>query len=237
MPTIHFGKRAGRTRGRPEDRATADGQVNISILNEGVDVVAEKQTVDTDGTGGTFDLASAEDVVLAIAFNATIGTMETAIESLSDVTAATVTGSTGGPWVIEFLDGLGPLTLLVPDDTNLTGQTVGTTVVLTLAGVLNVVENVQFVTEGDTNSYTLTFDSQTTAALDETDGAAELETALELLSSITAVTVTGSGTRKDPFNIAFVNPAGAVTVVTRTLGTWSSTVVVANRQVGPGDRE
>jgi hypothetical protein len=211
--------------------------VNISILNQGVDVVAEKQTVDTDGTGGTFTLTSPEDVTGTIAYNATIGVMETAIETLSDVTSATVTGSTGGPWVIQYNDGLGPLTLLIADDALLTGETVGTTVVLTTAGVLNVVENVQYTTEGDTNSYTLTFGSQTTAAIDEEDNAAAIEVILEAISSITAVTVTGDGSRKNPFNIAFVDPAGEVTVVTRTLGTWSSTVVVAARQVGPGDRE
>ena len=237
MPTVYEGKRTGRTRGRPQNRATADGQVNISKEVDGVTVAHAQQTVDTDGTGGTFTLSSVADETGTIAYNATIGVMETAIETLTEVTSATVTGSTGGPWLIQFNDGLGPIPLLVADDTNLTGETTGTTVVETVAGVANVNENVEFVIQGDTNSYTLTYGGQTTSALDETDAKGDIETALEALSTVTAVTVTGLGTRKSPYNIEFVDPAGNVTAVTATIGTWASTVVAADRQVAPGNRE
>ena len=240
MPTVQFGKRPGRTRGRPENKATADGQAKI-VYNplpaiDGVDVVAEKQTVDTDGTGGTFTLTSAEDVTGNIAFDATIGTVETAIETLSDVTAATVTGTTGGPWVIEFLDGAGPLTLLVADDALLTGETVGTTVVLTLAGVLNVYEAFSLVTEGDTGTFTITIDGNESAVIDEADDADAIELIIEGITGITAAECSGTGTRKDPFIISFSNPAGNVAPATSTVSGWSSTVVVAARGAGT-DRE
>jgi len=242
MPTVQFGKRPGRTRGRPQNRATADGIAKISysppLGQVGTDVVAAKQTVDTDGTGGDFTLSSVSDETAAIAYNATIGTMETAIETLTEVTSATVTGSTGGPWVIQFNDGLGPITLLVADDTGLTGETVGTTVVETVAGVLNVFESFTLVTEGDTGTgFTITIDGNTSGAIDEDDDADAIEVIIEAMTGITACEVTGLGTRKSPFVVTFSNPAGDVAAATSTTTNWSSTVVVAARQVAPGDRE
>jgi Na+-translocating ferredoxin:NAD+ oxidoreductase RnfG subunit len=81
MPTVQFGKRPGRTRGRPENKATADGQAKIAYnplpAVDGVDVVAEVQTVTTDGTGGTFTLTLGANESGNIAYNATIGAMET----------------------------------------------------------------------------------------------------------------------------------------------------------------
>ena len=89
------------------------------------------QRVETDGTGGTFDLTYDGQTTGAIAFDATAGTVETAIEALSNVTAATVTGTGAAatPWVIFFNTATGQ-NIMTADDTNLTGQSVGTVVVL-----------------------------------------------------------------------------------------------------------
>ena len=231
MPTVHFGKRPGRTRGRPENKATADGIAKIEVFSSGTTVVPEKQTVTTDGTGGTFTLALGAQESGNIAFDATIGTVETAIEALSNVTSATVTGEAGA-WVIQFNDGAGPLDLLVADDTNLTGETEGTVVVLTQAGVANVNEYVSLVTEGDTGVYTLTFSAEESGDIDAGDGASEIETILETMTAITAVAVTGTGTLHDPFIIEFQTPAGDVGAVTSDVSGWSSTVVKAARAPG-----
>lgn len=53
-------------------------------------------------TAGTFTLTYAAQTTASIAFNATAATVETDIEALSNVTAATVTGTgaTATPWVI-----------------------------------------------------------------------------------------------------------------------------------------
>ena len=231
MPTVHFGKRPGRTRGRPEDKATADGIAKIEVFSTGVTVVPEIQTVNTDGTGGTFTLTLDDQETGNIAFDATTGTVETAIELLSNVTSATVTGAAGA-WIIQFNDGAGPLDLLVADDTLLTGETLGTVPVLTQAGVLNVNEYVSLVTEGDTGTFTLTFSAEESGAIDEQDAAAAIETILEAMTAITAVAVTGTGTLHDPFLIQFQTPAGDVGAVTSTVSGWSSTVVKAARAPG-----
>ena len=52
-------------------------------------------------------------------------------------------------------------------------------------------------------TFTLTFEGQTTAALAYDCSAGDLETALEALSNLTAITVTGSGTRAAPFLVSF----------------------------------
>lgn len=77
------------------------------------------------------------------------------------------------------------------------------------------------VTSGD---YTLSYGGQTTAAIEWDDAAAAVETAFELLSTITAVTVTGTGTEQDPFSILFVTPGSSLTTVTGAsslLQAWS----------------
>ena len=87
--------------------------------------------VENDATGGTFTLTYDTQTTGAIAFDATAGTVETAIEALSNVTAATVTGTgvAATPWVIVLNTASGS-GIMTADDTNLTGQTLGTTIVL-----------------------------------------------------------------------------------------------------------
>ena len=236
MPTVQQGKRPGRTRGRPEDKATAGGLVYTRVRLEGVDVVADVQTVTSDGTGGTFTLATAGDVTGTIAWNATVGVVETAIETLDEYTAATVTGAAGA-WVITSNDGAGlPGETLVVDNTLLTG---GTAVnVHTTTGVANVFEQINLVVDADDGDYVITVNGNDSAAVDaSTDGADEIEVLVEAITGVTAVEVTGSGTRKDPFIIIFAVPAGDVGDTSVADTSLEHTVVVAARQVGPGDRE
>ncbi len=55
-------------------------------------------------------------------------------------------------------------------------------------------------------TFTLTFSGQTTADIAYNASAATVESALEALSTITDVTVTGVGTSGDPWVVIFVNP-------------------------------
>ncbi|MDX2466274.1 MAG: hypothetical protein QNL12_03090 [Acidimicrobiia bacterium] len=65
-------------------------------------------------------------------------------------------------------------------------------------------------------TFTLTFGAQTTAAIDFDATAAEVKAALELLSTITEVTVTGTGVEATPWAVVFVEPFGDVGAVTAT---------------------
>lgn len=76
-------------------------------------------------------------------------------------------------------------------------------------------------------TFTLTFSAQTTSALDWDCTAAELDTALEALSNITTVFVTGSGTAADPFYVEFTNPGNQnVAQMTANIGSLTGTVTI-----------
>ena len=82
------------------------------------------QEVYNDATGGTFTLTYDSQETVAIAYDASASTVETDIESLSNVTAATVTGTglEATPWVIRFVTDTGQ-NIMTADDGSLTGGT------------------------------------------------------------------------------------------------------------------
>ena len=90
--------------------------------------------------------------------------------------------------------------------------------------------------DGDTGNISFDYDSAQTGNIDETDTATTVEAAFETATSITACTVTGTGTKKDPFVVTLVTPATDGGALTPTLSGWVHTLVNADRQAGPGDR-
>lgn len=99
-------------------------------------------------------------------------------------------------------------------------------------------EEIQTLTEGGSGltSFTITFGGQTTAAIDDDATAADVQTALEALSTIGAgnVVVTGGPLATGPFSVKFVgalaNTNVAAMTTTPTGGT--GTVVVATTTAG-----
>ena len=85
----------------------------------------------TGATGGTFTLTYDSVATAAIAFDAAASAVETAIEGLSNVTAATVTGSgaSSSPWVIRFVTDTGS-GIMTADVALLTGTTPSATITL-----------------------------------------------------------------------------------------------------------
>lgn len=69
-------------------------------------LVTERINVSHDGTGGTYTLTVMGQTTTALAWNATAIQVETALELLSTVTDALVsgTGTTTDPWQIEYVD-------------------------------------------------------------------------------------------------------------------------------------
>jgi len=82
------------------------------------------QQVYNDATSGNFTMTYSGQTTTAIDYNATAAVVETAVEGLSNVTAATVTGSgtSSIPWVIRFVTDTGS-GIVTADDTNLVGGT------------------------------------------------------------------------------------------------------------------
>ena len=82
------------------------------------------QRVSNDASGGTFTLTYDGQTTAAIAYNASAATVETDIELLSNVTAATVTGTgvAATPWIIRFDTDTGQ-NIMTADDGSLTAGT------------------------------------------------------------------------------------------------------------------
>ncbi len=227
--TLKQGKRGGRDRGNRGRSQIAPPGAVIWVPTQGVSVVADVQTISRTATGGTFTIISGGDVTGNLDFDALKSEVETAVETLDEVTACTVTGSdTTGPWIITNNDAGG-----APGETftlgvgSLTGGTA--TLVHTTTGVANVFEVVSFWVDGDTGTFTLSYGGQTTATIVYSANAALIDTRLTALSTIADVAVTGAGTEVSPFVVTFADPAGAATAITADLTLLYKTVAAAAR--------
>jgi hypothetical protein len=137
-------------------QAALEALANIDVGDVFVSgaTVNEKQTITIGGgaTGGTFPLAfNGSDPIPELGRNSTASLVKAALQSLSTIGSGgvSVTGPTGGPWVVEFT---GPLAgadqpLITTSAANLTGGT-------PTAGVTETVK-------GSTgNPFTVTFQGQ-----------------------------------------------------------------------------
>jgi hypothetical protein len=83
-------------------------------------------TINGTPTGGTFTITAAGSTTSALAYNASAATVQTALRLLNpqaDWSAATATGSAGGPYTITQIAGGAPLAV---DQSSLTGGTAAT---------------------------------------------------------------------------------------------------------------
>jgi hypothetical protein len=223
------------------DSLTITATATVADDTPGVDAVNEQQVVTVNnGTGGTYKLTyDSQEMSSGVAYNVSAADLETALELLSSITAATVTGSAGGPYTVEFVTpGGADLAIMTADTTALTGAAVTVSVVEDTTGVSNVNETQEIVVDGDTGTFTLSYAGQTTAAIAYSANAALIDTRLTALSNIANIAVTGSGTRKNPFVVVFTDPVGDIAKITSTVTSLSHTVVVAARATGSSsDRE
>ncbi len=108
---------------------------------------------------------------------------------------------------------------------------------LTIAATDFTSDDVQEVyTDGVDGTFTLTYSGQTTAAINEDDSAATVETRIEALSNVTAATVTGAGTSGNPWVIRFVTDSGSG-IMTSTDTTLVSTITLATIDISVTDQQ
>jgi len=108
---------------------------------------------------------------------------------------------------------------------------------LTIAATDFTTDTVQEVfTNGVNGTFTLTYSGQTTAAINEDDTAATVETRVEALSNVTAATVTGTGTSGNPWVIRFDTASGSG-IMTSTDTTLASTVTLATIDISVADQQ
>lgn len=164
------------TAGKPFAVATSIGSGNNEIQ-----VITLSGTA---ATGGTFTLTFDGQITGNIAYNASAATVETALEALSNIGSgdATVTGSAGGPWTVEFTGSLAGtnVALMTIDTTNLTGG-------------VNEIQTISSPSNPTGGTFTLSFNGATTTAIAYNASAATIEAALEALSSIPTGSVSCAG--------------------------------------------
>ena len=108
---------------------------------------------------------------------------------------------------------------------------------LTIAATDFTSDDVQEVfTDGVNGTFTLTYSGQTTAAINEDDTAATVETRIEALSTVTAATVTGTGISSNPWVIRFDTSTGSG-IMTSTDTTLASTVTLATIDISVADQQ
>lgn len=100
----------------------ADGAIPVTVDTDGTPSANTTYLVSVIGDAGTFTLTADAETTAGIAFDASISTVETALEALSSVDAATVTG-TPGNYSIEFVGSLAATQVdLTSTATGLTGS-------------------------------------------------------------------------------------------------------------------
>ena len=170
--------------------AVARAAADPAVLNENE---TQRLTATGTPTSGTFTITFSGQTTAAIAHNATAATIVTALEALSNIEAGELTGSGGAinsAAVNITFGGQFANTNVALMTTNaallINGTEPTLTPATTVAGVAAVNE-VQLLTPGGTISggtWTITFSSQTTSALQWDANAATISAALDALSNL-----------------------------------------------------
>jgi hypothetical protein len=154
-------------------------------------IIPELQSFWTTDTSGTFTISfDGQGPTGSLDWDALPGEIKTELELLSNIVEVNVTGSgtVTDVWFVEFVDPEGDVADLTFAESGLT------------------INHANNITGFDGGTFTLTFQGDETAAIVFDAAAAQVETDLELLTSIVAVTVTGTGTELDPWSVEFVDP-------------------------------
>ncbi len=222
--------------------ATSPG---VAVIQEGgpSSGADEVQSVSVYATSGTFTLTYSGQTTGAIAYNASAGTVETALEALSNISAVSVTGTGTGadPWLVTFENPAGDVVEMTGDGSSLAG---GAGDVTTIREAIAPVDEVQTITVGvgvTSGTFTVTYSGQTTGALAYNATAGTIETALEALSTLDGVSVTGSagGPWAVEFDGAAVQEQDVEMLVIDSgnivggAGTETLTLVTTQRSKGP----
>lgn len=193
-----------------DEDLTDSGTVLVTILLTGGVATLELQLVNLGTpTGGVYSLTYDGQTTDSLAYDAEPEDIETALENLSNLTNVQVKGHSGIFTVRFDSDPETNVAEIAINSAGLVGATSpSVTTIIEGASASGTNEVQTIIVYGTGGTYTLTFDGQTTSATAWNASAATLETNLENLSNITAVSVSGSGTPADPYVVTFENPGG-----------------------------
>ncbi len=166
-------------------------------------------------TGGTFTLTFQGQITAGIAYNAAAATVQTALEGLSNIAVGdvVVTGNAGGPWTCSFAVNLGGTDLqeMTGSGASLTGGNVLISTTQQAAATANEQQSIALTGNPSGGTFTLTFNAETTGALDWDSTAAEILTALNGLTTPVPgdFTVTGGPGPDTPWLVTFTGAYAA----------------------------
>ena len=198
--------------GTRPDGAAVSGTFRFGIGNE-------VQTLNLSGaTGGQFHLTFNGETTAAINFDATMGDVQTALNSLSSIMAAGSVSVSGGPVnqsavEITFNGGMDVAELVANHAGTLVGANVSSAVTTTVDGDRNEVQQMNIV-GATSGQFTLTFNAATTGDLGFNATASAVQTALEGLATIGAgnVQVTGGPANNTPLQFEFTGALAGTNV-------------------------
>lgn len=218
--------------------------VNLDTDQEGsATAVNEIQTVRINGapTGGTFTLSFQGQTTAGIAFDASAAIVEAALEALSNIDDVTVSKS-GTTYTITFGGTLAGTDVgqLTGSASSLTGGAVSVATTQEAIATENEVQRIAFSQTPSGGTFTLTWNAETTAAIDYDATASEVQTALEGLTTPAPGDFSVSGAAGGPWLVEFTGTYAAtdVSAITGTSslsgsGTQSLTLETTQRSLGP----
>jgi hypothetical protein len=183
----------------------------VTVLSNGCADLNCIQSVVVFGSGGTFALTAGAQTTGMIAWNASTGTVQTAVQTLtSSITACTVTGSgtLASPWQVTITSpAITDVATMTGNGSLLTGG--GGTITELAHGAAGVNEVQTATTDAGVSggTFTLAFKGQVTGAIAYNASAATVQSALTGLSTINTVTVAGSA--GGPWTVTFSSAEAA----------------------------
>ncbi len=203
-------------------------------------------TIDADVIGGTYTLTWGGNTTGNIDFDASTTDVKDALEALAGIAVddLAVTG-TAPAWEVEFVVNLKqqPISPITGSGALLSGRTVDITETVTGVVAVDEVQTVSIPSDTTGGSFTLTYDGQTTGAIQFNDTFGTLDGLLEALSNIGAgdVVVSGGPGPDTDWVVTFETLLAATDVDLMTadgaLLTGSDVTVIETQSGGGGNNE
>ena len=221
----------GLPEGKPFTVSAGSGTAIIGIIRKVAGQAGDnqQQMISIEGAdGGTFTLTTEEGGPTgAVAYNATAGTVETAIETTG--VECTVTGSAGGPWLVEFddADANKDLNLIVGNGASLTksgGYSVTVETLQNGSSSQNAIQAVTLLGTPTGGTWSLRYSGYAISGQSYAVSSGTLETALEGLTSIGAGNVSVSEEVDGVYLIEFIGDFAGEEVQPLQVATEANTV-------------
>ena len=190
------------------------GSVILATLANGAAGTNEMQTITPSVTltSGDFQLEFDGETTAPIAFDADGADVESALEALLNIDQGdlNVTGGAGGQWTVDFGGQFAQTdvpTIVIADASNLGGAlnvTVADDFIAAVTGT-NEVQNVAFNNTPTADTFTLSFDGDTTAPIPFGANGGTVQTALQGLDSVGSGNATVAGGASGPYTVTFQN--------------------------------